>query len=166
MYIILASNKSMEPGMRAALQEQLHQLASVAATQWVTTKLGHVAGAAFTSAVNNATDQTLMSVFASQLEVAQVAFKADEAQKEANRLAAVNWGSWIPAPFPPGKGGWASPGVKGLSSGHSPGRAEARARTRAVRAGKGGQVAPATAQVRRRLQCTVTRVRSQAISRM
>ena len=84
--------------MRSELQQQLHQLAATAATQWVTTELGYVAGAAFTSAVHNATDPSYMAVFAPQLEAAHVARKADEAAKEATRQAVITWGSWHQSP--------------------------------------------------------------------
>ena len=104
---VLAAGKNIEPTTRLGLLEQLHHLAATAATQWVTTELGYVAGAAFTSAVHNASDQSFMAAFAPQLEAAQVAHKADEAQREARRQAGHSgWGSWFAAPA---KGGWAPP---------------------------------------------------------
>jgi hypothetical protein len=84
---VLAAGKNMEPATRLVLMEQLHQLAATAATQWVTTELGHVAGAAFTSAVHSASDQSFMAAFAPQLEAAQVAHRANEALREARRQA-------------------------------------------------------------------------------
>ena len=135
----VAEGKNIDPATRLVLREQLHQLATTAATQWVTTELGHVAGAAFTLAVHNTTDQSFMALFAPQLEAAQEAGKADEALREARRQAAITWGSWYAAPA---KGGWAPP--VGAFTGHSPGRAEARAKGRAAKAGKAGPPVPAT----------------------
>ena len=134
---VLAAGKNIEPGARLVLVEQLHQLAATAATQWFTTDLGHVAGAAFASAVHNASDQSFMAAFAPQVEAAQAAHRADEAQREARRKTGNSgWGSWSAAPA---RGGWAP------SAGQYPGRAEARARGRAAKAGKAGPASPVTA---------------------
>ena len=141
---VLAAGKNMEPCARLILLEQLHKLAATAATQLVTNDWGPLAGAAFTSAVHSASDQSFMAAFAPQLEAAQVAHRADEAQREARRqTGSSGWGSW--AATPARGGGWAPPWASPWAPpvGQSPGRAEARARGRAAKGGKAGPL-PAT----------------------